>query len=327
MNFFNLLLSLFIFLNLSSCFTSRQEIKSSSSESYTGAQDNQVTKEHCQLFPTSEVCSASEPEAPTTPSLQTQCEGITHEYGEVNLQTGCVKDEKIPITFVFINSSSRKLSTDIQLDSTVAIDALNSAFYHQGNQFIEFTLSKSIEIVDDAFYNSSCSLLGAAARKFGQKNALVMIFVNDLSGSCAGVSWMWAFPSNSISATMVEYRYPFIRGDFTPVVHEFAHMMGLNHTGNAFEGSVPKTGIKTFNEWLKFGSLSEKRCSQEFVYYIDPEKESTASQVKGVSWNSYQNTMYPSFGSKPDNGFFTSGYDYSVSWAFDCWYHIATSES
>lgn len=254
------------------------------------------------------------------------CEQVGHVPGQPGEGGHCGEGKDIPITFVFVNSSSKKLSNDAEGDALKAIDHMNNLYSHQGYQYIQFKLKEAIEVVDNTYHNTSCSNLQQISRKYGSNDSLVMLFVNDLSGGCAGVSFLWVFPSDDFSVTMAEYRYPFQQDNYTPVVHEFAHSMGLHHTANTYSGSTPGTGLRTFNNWISQGGRNSRRCAEPFQYYIHSSATNTSAQSGGVNWNSYHNTMYPSFGGKPDNGFFTEGYDYAMSWAFDCWYKFAEQD-
>ncbi len=254
------------------------------------------------------------------------CDPGTHALGDVAQGGQCDNGKLVPITFVFVNSSSKTLSSDPDADADLALAKMNEKFRHQGHAHIQFKLKEAIEVVDNTYHNTSCNFLSSVSSKYASTDSMVMLLVNDLQGGCAGVSWLWVFPSDSFSVTMAEYKYPFEQGKFTPVIHEFAHSFGIHHTGNEYQGSVPTTGLKTFNSILNQGGRNSRRCSEQFSYFIDPVRRNTAGQAGGLTWNSYHNTMYPSFGGQPDNGFFTSGYDYSMSWAFDCWYKHALND-
>ncbi len=254
------------------------------------------------------------------------CDPGAHNFGDVALGGQCDNGKLVPITFVFVNSSSKALSSNVQADADQALDKMNELFRYQGHAHIQFVLKEAKEVVDNTYHNTACNYLSSVSQKYASTDSMVMLFVNDLQGGCAGVSWLWVFPKDSYSVTMAEYRHPFELGKFTPVIHEFAHSFGIHHTGNEYQGSVPMTGLHTFNAVLNRGGRSSRRCQEQFSYFIDPVRRNTSGQAGGLTWNSYHNTMYPSFGGQPDLGFFTEGYDYSMSWAFDCWYKFALND-
>lgn len=249
-----------------------------------------------------------------------------HVYGELKLGGFGAKpnSKEVPITFVFVNSSSKVLSNNVQLDAQKAIDKINLLFSHQNHSLIKFKLKEAKEVVDNNYHNSDCdNKFYSATQKYSQIDSLVMLVVNDLAGSCAGVSWLWVFPKDKMAVTQVEYRSPFVQGIWTPMVHEFSHSMGVHHTGNEYSGSVPATGLLSFNQYLgsPYGINKSKKCKNDFKYFVDPQKRNTQAIIDGLDFNSYHNTMYPSYGGQPDKGFFNSpGYAYSFSWAYSCWY-------
>ncbi len=254
------------------------------------------------------------------------CATGNHTVGDIATGGHCGKGKLIPITFVFVGSSSKTLSQDPQADAQKALDNMNEQFSHLGHEYIQFKIKEAIEVKDDQYHNTTCNALSSVSSKYSSSDSMVMLFVNDLQGSCAGVSWLWVFPKDSFSVTMAEYKYPFQQNSFTVVTHEFAHSFGLHHTGNEYNGSVPTTGLKTFNQIISMGGRNSRRCPDEFKYFIDPQARNTSASAGGLNWNSYHNTMYPSFGGQPDNGFFTDGYDYAMSWAFSCWYRFAIDD-
>ncbi|MCB9091805.1 MAG: hypothetical protein H6621_03250 [Halobacteriovoraceae bacterium] len=263
-----------------------------------------------------------------TDSLPLHCDEINSDSQNSEYLGHCNTLTDIPITFVFIDSAESALSPDPQTDAETAIDVLNQAFQFEGNQYIKFSLKEVKNVVDETYYNTSCNLLAEISSVYGESGTLTMIFVNDLEGGCAGVSYLWGFPSSAQAVTMAEYRFPFILNSFTPIRHEFAHLMGLHHTAYSYPGAAPDTGLNSFNKLLRMSyRLSEDReCPATFYYFIDPIPQNTKALSGTIEWNSYVNTMYPSFGNKPDDGFFTDGYDYAMSRAFSCWYSFALED-
>ena len=249
----------------------------------------------------------------------------SHVYGKPRGTAHASSGKPIPISFVFLNSSTEVLTNNPESEAAKAIDIMNQRFTRLGVSYVKFVLKEAKAVVDDIYYNTSCNLLGSVASKYGTGTSMVMVVVHDLGGSCAGVSYLWRFPKDKNAVTMSEYTDPFVNGKWTPVVHEFAHSFGLQHTGDEYPGSVPKTGLYTFNNLLT-GVSNGRSCKTEFKYFIDPAKRHNGAVSDGVTYDSYYNTMYPSYGAQPDNGFFTSGYDYSNSWAFDCWYEFAKND-
>lgn len=270
------------------------------------------------------VTPSGSPTATPSPTPSPTSSGSDqHQYGVPKKSSSVDKAKLIPITFIFLNSSTQKLSPNPQADAARAITLMNEKFKLNGTGYVQFTLKEAREVLDNTYFTTDCNLLGSVAQKYGTGKSMVMVLVNELAGPCAGVSYLWKFPREMNAVTMAEYKDPFINGVWTPVVHEFAHSFGLHHTGNEYPGSVPKTGLYLFSSLL--GNTS-RSCSVPFKYFIDPKARDNSAVADGVTWASYYNTMYPSYGGKPDNGFFTSGYDYAMSWAFDCWYGFAKND-
>lgn len=271
-------------------------------------------------FPTKESpIDPNNPQPTPDPGALTE----PHTVGVPRKTASATGGKKIPITFIFINSSSQVLSADPQADAQRAIDTMNQRFTLKGLNFVTFQLLEAKGVVDDQFFNTNCNYLTSVANRYGTGKSMVMVVVNDLAGGCAGVSFLWKFPKDLSAVTMSEYRDPFKNGIWTPVVHEFAHSFGLHHTGNEYSGSVPTTGLINFNDYLP---SSQRRCSAPIKYFINPQAKNNSTINDGILFESYHNTMYPSYGGKPDAGFFTAGYDYSMSWAFDCWYGFAKND-
>lgn len=251
--------------------------------------------------------------------------------------------KEVPVTFVFVNSSTQKLTNNVQGDAQTALAKMNALFKSaDGHQHIKFKIKNAIEVISDTYFNTSCSgtVLNNVGTTYGTSDSMVMLFVNDLASGCAGVSWLWTFPKDQYAVTMAEYRYPFGPSPaWTPVVHEFTHSFGFDHTGDEYSGSVPSTGLKNFKALVSGGGRSTYRtCPTDFKYFIDPLKRTTTRYVTtagavsntdngGILHNPYGNTMYPSFGGQVDTGFFGSpGYHYSFSWGFHCWYNLAKAD-
>jgi len=251
--------------------------------------------------------------------------GEEHIFGKARETAHATEGNEIPISFVFINSSSQILTNNAETEANKAIDIMNQKFMRQGLAYVKFNLKSARTVVDDLYFNTSCNQLGKVAAKYGTGNSMVMVVVNDLAGGCAGVSFLWKFPADKMAVTMSEFTDPFVHGRWTPVIHEFAHSFGLHHTGDEYPGSVPSTGLKTFNALLPSGG-DGRSCNAALKYFIDPQKRHNGAEVDGVVFDSYHNTMYPSYGGQEDAGFFTAGYDYSMSWAFDCWYQFAKDD-
>lgn len=260
------------------------------------------------------------------PGIDT-CDDAPHSVGSISMGGHCGNGEKIPLTLVFLNSTNKTLSEDINLDAQKTLDVMNNKFSHNSHSYLKFKLKNVYEVVDDAFHNSSCDgpTMDALANRYGSTDSMVMIFANDLVGSCAGVSWLWVFPGDKNSITLAEYDYPFVFDDFTPVVHEFAHSFGLPHTSNTYASEPSDYGVHSINHWIQAGR-SSRRCQNNSIFFVDKSEASTSTRVENLDWNSYDNTMYPFFGDKVDGGFFTPGYDYASSWVFDCWYDFAKKD-
>jgi len=255
------------------------------------------------------------------------CNNDPHEIGMISYGGQCDNGKLIPLTLVFLNSRNKKLSEDINQDASKTLEVMNEKFSHDSHSYLKFRIKRVYEVEDNAFHNASCdgATMDALSQRYGSTDSMVMIFANDLVGSCAGVSWLWVFPKDKNSITLAEYDYPFVFDDFTPVVHEFAHSFGLPHTSNTFASDPNDYGSHSINHWVQAGR-SERRCQSNSLFFIDKNETSTSTRASGLSWNSYDNTMYPFFGDKTDDGFFTQGYDYASSWVFDCWYDFAKKD-
>ncbi len=255
------------------------------------------------------------------------CNDAPHSVGNISLGGHCGNGKLIPLTLVFLNSKNKKLSQNINIDAQKTLQVMNEKFSHQSHNYLKFKLKNVYEVEDNAFHNSSCDgpTMDALSERYGSTDSMVMIFANDLVGSCAGVSWLWVFPKDKNSITLAEYNYPFVFDDFTPIVHEFAHSFGLPHTSNSFASQSNDYGAHSINHWIQAGR-SPRRCQNDSIFYVDKSEASTSTQASNLNWNSYDNTMYPFFGDKTDGGFFTAGYDYASSWVFDCWYDFAKKD-
>ncbi len=275
------------------------------------------------LIGSSDVNSLSPNELPGTDT----CNDAPHSVGNISYGGHCGNGELIPLTLVFLNSKNKRLSQDINDDANKTLEIMNEKFSHNSHDYLKFKLKEVYEVEDNAFHNSSCdgATMDALSDRYGSTDSMVMIFANDLVGSCAGVSWLWVFPKDKNSITLAEYDYPFVLNDFTPVVHEFAHSFGLPHTSNYYATDVNEYGAHSINHWIASGR-SERRCQNDSIFFIDKNEASTSSRASNLNWNPYHNTMYPFFGDKVDAGFFTEGYDYGSSWVFDCWYDFAKKD-
>lgn len=230
--------------------------------------------------------------------------------------------QKINLSFVFVNSSDTILSFDSNHDADLIISKLNDAFNDDSHQHLKFNKLSVEEVYDDRYFIANCSDFDEVFNSYGKTNAMTVVIVYGLQGGCSGVAHIWTSPAQRYSGIMVEYDYD-ISYSAGVYAHELGHNFGLHHSAETYTGSVPETGLKSFNKLVKKDRLLEKSCKYDFYYFVDPNSESMETEKKGIMFNSFENMMYPSYGDGFERSFFTEGYDYSVSRAFDCWYSLA----
>ncbi|MDH4466716.1 MAG: hypothetical protein QE271_01555 [Bacteriovoracaceae bacterium] len=235
---------------------------------------------------------------------------------------------EIPITLIFLKTNTEQLTSNVQADAESAIAKFNEKFLVNGVQTVKFYLYEAKEILDAVYFRTNCNLLGSVGQKYGDDQSQKMIFVNDLAGGCAGVSYVNSYfkitPKYAI--TMCEYAPYFDNNNETAMVHEFAHSFGVNHTANIYPGSVPGTGRRPHNEYLDLTSISSRRCQSSLMYYIHTGPGSTNATADGIIYDSFLNSLYPSYGGQSDNGFFTAGYNVDTKSIFECWNEYAQGD-
>ncbi len=244
-------------------------------------------------------------------------------FGEA-IQGGYDADENkqsVEISFVFINSSSEQLSFNANNDADRTVDSLNLHFISHGHRHLKFVVNTVEEVIDDLYYNTECNFLDNVMGLYGKQDSLTFVFVNDLADSCRGVAKLWVNPEDFRSGLLLQHstNIEFFAGIYA---HELGHNVGLHHSARTYSQSAPVSGLYSFNELLGLGGVLPDRCDYDFMYFIDPRSQSTNSVESGITFNSYENIMYPSFGDGIERTFLSQGYDYSTTRAFDCWYNL-----
>ncbi len=229
--------------------------------------------------------------------------------------------QTVDISFVFVNSSSEQLSFNANNDAIRIINSLNQQFKSGNYQHLKFSLKTVEEVSDDLYTNTECDNLESVLELYGKLDSLTFVLVNDLASTCRGVAKLWVNPAYRFSGLLLEYNQN-IESYAHVYAHEIGHNLGLHHSARTYAESAPVSGLYNFNQLLGMGGVLFNRCATDFPYFIDPQAQSQNSSDSGYSFNSYQNTMYPSYGDGVTRSFFSEGYQGSSSRAFDCWYDV-----
>ncbi|MCB9094814.1 MAG: hypothetical protein H6621_07075 [Halobacteriovoraceae bacterium] len=236
---------------------------------------------------------------------------------------------EIPMTFIYLKSGGTSLSANPMADAEKTIARLKQKYNYNGEQLVDFKIKEAKEVEDTQYFNTTCNNIGAVANKYPSPDSMTMVFVNSLASGCLGVSYLWVFPSMNQSVTMARYDAAYQNPQQAEVVdHEFGHSFGLHHVANTYQGSTPGTGIKGFNDWLNMESVNQnRRCTENFDYYIHNGGNNTAATAGGVTWNSFENIMYPSAAPRQNPpSFFTDGYNVAMPKAMKCWNEFAQKD-
>ncbi|MCB9095097.1 MAG: hypothetical protein H6621_08525 [Halobacteriovoraceae bacterium] len=279
------------------------------------------------LFITLSAClqqgSRSSGSAAVTPEgVQSElCQGGEECFGQM-IKGGYDHDDfkrQVATHVVFINASSELLVDDPETAAREALDEINTRFRDKdGHQHLKFYLQSFESVIDDLFFIGSCEDLDSMLDLYGKANTFTLLFNYELLGACNGVAHLWTLPEDKYSGFLVEYDGQ-LDSLADVAAHELAHNLGLHHSANTYDGSVPLEGLHDFNKLLDYGARFTGRCEQSFYYFIDPLSGNSVSRERGFVFNSYHHLMYPSYGDDVQRSFFTSGYDYSSSQAFNCW--------
>jgi hypothetical protein len=234
----------------------------------------------------------------------------------------------IPLHFRFLNAVDYELSDDPDADADLAISKLNQVMQNQGHQYIKFTKGTVESVIDEAYHFTTCTLsnLAQVINKYKRNDGIVVLLVNGLEGACAGMAPILAGPNDSESVALVEYHDPMVHGVFNPFAHEIGHIIGFFHTMS----TAHMLGLHFWNDRMEQGIVSNPSlvCEKNFFYYIEEEDSIEGDLVSSIiNWEPQNHLMKPFYdGSVETSSLFTEGYDYTSSWALDC-YHQHYSDS
>ncbi|MDH4468783.1 MAG: hypothetical protein QE271_12060 [Bacteriovoracaceae bacterium] len=237
-------------------------------------------------------------------------------YGEPNLSTSGSSGPPIPVSIIFARTQNEILTDQPEEKADIIIEELNKAFVLQDVSLMKF-VKHSVQVkMDEQYFYTSCEEIINIAPIYSVPNTITIFITNHLSGSCAGSAFLFPSIDQNRAFILLKYKLPFVDKSFVSLAHEFGHIIGLFHSGV----SSNPFGLKTFNSLLDLAANSPDRCPFDFMYYMSNQPGQTNVNIGGVSFNPYDNMMYQSFNPAVGKTFFTSGYDYSVSWAAHCWF-------
>ncbi|MCB9093748.1 MAG: hypothetical protein H6621_01660 [Halobacteriovoraceae bacterium] len=259
------------------------------------------------------ICDEIIDSAKKLEDLKKQIASLESSIGE------CRDSSKVALNVVFLRSEDETLTDDHLADATLLLSELNSQLNDNGEQIVEFKLTGVKEVLDTEHYKTSCNAIIQLSAIHSTDDALTFVITDYLSGGCLGVSFLWTFPDTSHNILLG--RYDAIKSDQNIVLgHELGHVFGLNHTAAVYSGSTPGVGLFNFNDILSGGIAKDRRCAEDFDYYIHDKALSTDAEAGGIVWNSYENLMYPIAAKDREVvSLFTEGYSEAVNKAVSCW--------
>jgi hypothetical protein len=240
---------------------------------------------------------------------------IMAPYGLVQTEPSGKTGLSVPVRVIFLETAQNHLTTQPQQFANQIVEKLNQKMEFNANtKMMNFVLDAYEQIVDEQYVFAACSDIDAIGTKYFTSGVLTVVVNAQLDGTCAGVTYLYTHVRQRESLILVEFD-----NAFYAVVHEFGHTVGLPHTAVAQSNS----GLHKFSDLLTQVSSSPLRCDTDFYYLLDNHYNNTNALANGLTFNSGENLMYYSFNqSSLDRSFYTSGYDYSFSWAFHCWHKL-----